>query len=147
MYNFTSTLLVIIGAACILGGHFFLILPSLLLICIYLIAHIVWNGDLWLGLVLTIVYVGGILILFSYFVTLSPSTPIKVNWTLVLAPVVIIRIDKYTSINLIRSPTRILHLKYLTLFVFSVSWLLFAIIIVVYITGAFGGALRRWDGS
>lgn len=143
MINKVSILFLLISIILILGSHFFIVLPRLFALRVRGAFYLFTTGNTWLGLVLTIVYIGGILVLFSYFLTLSPSSPMPIHYLLFLTPILVIdwsvRLVKITS-----TPFRIINLYLVSVFVFSVTWLFYTIIIVTRIRVRTWGPLRIW---
>ena len=143
MINKVSILFLLISIIIMLGSHFFIVLPRLFALRISGAFYLFTTGNTWLGLVLTIVYIGGILVLFSYFLTLSPSSPIRVHYLLFLTPILVINWS-VRSVEITSTPFRIINLYLLFVFIFSVSWLFYTIIIVTCIRVRTWGPLRVW---
>jgi len=124
------SLLIVVSVSLILGAHFFMVLPRLFLLRIALSYDLIAAGAVWLGLAVVIVYIGGMIILFAYFLTLTHSRPLLLNYGLLLFPLVLV--DAYTPVtSLISSPAHLINHLLVPAIVFSVAWLFLAMVVVV----------------
>lgn len=141
MINTLPIIIIIISISLILGGHFFLVLPRLLGLRIGLATDLRASSNTWIGLILVIVYVGGIIVLFTYFLTLTRDQPLKLKYSLVFLPILLF--DNYTPVPTLSVRPFILINHFLTpAFIFTVLWLFLAIVVVVKVTYFASGPLR-----
>lgn len=96
----------------------------------------------WVSIAFFIVYVGGIIVIFSYFASLSGFAKVGVNrFVLPLFIVLILLIDS-NSVTVYLSVPSIIYYSFICLILISLIALLVAIIAVVYISHPQGGPLR-----
>jgi len=126
-----------------------ILLTALIIACIYSL-----TCSSWLGFLIFLIYIGGILIIFSYFLAIMPNQSI-INIQLIFLPVLTLFISILISIFAFDSwTTNYTNPKLLTEFIFSYSnhplliiillTLLFTIIIVVKICNLSKGPLRAF---
>jgi len=141
MVNLLPTFLLIISMSLIIGSHFFLVLPRLFVLRMSFAFELWWRGATWLGLAILLVYVGGIMILFTYFLTLTGSQPIQWKYTLLLLPV--LSVDPKIHLIMIQSrPYELINSFIYPVFAFAALWLFYAIVVVVKVTFVRGAPLR-----
>lgn len=126
-----------------------ILLTALIIACIYSL-----TCSSWLGFLIFLIYIGGILIIFSYFLAIIPNQS-TINIKLILLPVSTLFISLLTSIFAFDSwTTSFTNPKLLTEFIFSyynhplliiiLLTLLFTMIIVVKICNLSKGPLRAF---
>lgn len=106
--------------------------------------HLIISGAAWLGLAILMIYVGGIIVLFSYFLTLSPSQPILWKSWLLILPTLVVNYSDLKTTNIIGQPYWLINHFLTALFIFSVLWLFYAIVVVVKLSLYNQGPLRTY---
>ena len=142
LIQFTPFIIIILRMSIILGRHFFLILPRLFILSISFSLLLRRQGFVWIALVIIIIYIGGMMILFTYFLSLRESRPLFLKYSLIVLPLFVTSWDFTSHINIRAIPTNMFNIFLSFIFVFSVSWLFIAIIVVVKITLFNEGPLR-----
>ena len=141
MINTLPIIIIITSISLIIGSHFFLVLPRLLGLRLALATDLGASGNAWIGIILVIVYIGGIMVLFTYFLTLTRGQPLKLKYSLILLPVLVF--DNYIPASTISvSPSMLINYFLTPVFIFTVVWLFLAIVVVVKVTYFASGPLR-----
>lgn len=144
MVTLLPIIMIILRIILILGRHFFLVLPRLLILRRAMALHLIISGAAWLGLAILMIYVGGIIVLFSYFLTLSPSQPILWKSWLLILPTLVVNYSDLKTTNIIGQPYWLINHFLTALFIFSVLWLFYAIVVVVKLSLYNQGPLRTY---
>lgn len=113
------------------------------------------SSSSWFALLLFLIYIGGLLVIFSYFIAMCPNLPIPIKspfYTLLLTFIVCQFLLPSPSLNLwSMSPptapilTALLAPNSLPLFLFLASILFFALILVVKLSLRTSGPLRPFN--
>ena len=141
MINTLPIIIIILSISLITGSHFFLVLPRLLGLRLALAADLRVSRNTWIGIILVIVYIGGIMVLFTYFLTLTRGQPLKLKYSLILLPVLVFD-NHVPASTLFARPSALINHFLTPAFIFSVLWLFLAIVIVVKVTFFSSGPLR-----
>lgn len=143
MLELIPTTLLIISTTLIIRGHFFFITPAIFTLSIALATTIYINKSLWLGLRVVIIYIGGIIVLITYFISITQSPIIKFTpiWTL---PIILI--DPSTTDITINTEFYTFINNYIWILpIFTATWLCLRIIIVAHLSSYSAGPLRAYE--
>jgi len=133
----------IICGALITSSYFLLIGPRLLLLGSGGALWLSIRGAPWLGFILFLIYVGGILVLFTYFLSLSQDKPISNIYYIIPLVVLLAFVVPYSGVLLsFRSSFIVVNNAATNCYLLSGLWLFFAIVVVVKLTLPSIGPLR-----
>lgn len=144
MVEFLPIVLIIICLALITTGYFLAIGPSLLLLSMAGVCWLRNIGATWLGIILFLMYVGGMLVLFTYFISLSSDSPIQNSYYVIPAIRLVSILPHGHFPAYIYEPVIVVNNTSIGCYVLRGLWLFFAIVIVVKLTTPIGGPLRRF---
>lgn len=109
----------------------------------------------WLGIFIFLVYIGGLLIIFSYFVALRPNQYIRLKFpflrfilsVIILTPLLLLPINFNYSLSRIKIPAirLLLHLDNIPIFCLIGLTLFLALVAVVKIRGGSTSPLRPYN--
>ena len=143
MIEFLPLMCVMFCIILITSSYFLLVGPSLLFLSVRGVLWLSLSGNTWLGIILFLVYIGGILVLFTYFLSLTQDFPVQ--RTIYLSPLAVVGTIFYYNAPY-TGPTStfiVVNNAVLSCYIISGLWLFFAIVVVVKLRAPNLGPLRR----